>query len=51
MTKKKREPGSPARATIAGIKREMQEPRLAKSVREDLRYQVVLAAEQVTRSG
>jgi hypothetical protein len=40
-----------ARTTIAGVKREMQEPRLAKSVRDDPRYQVMLAAEEPTRSG
>jgi hypothetical protein len=33
-----------AKATIASIKREMQEPRLAKSVRDDPRYQATLAA-------
>jgi hypothetical protein len=59
MRKMRRQPKSPAtvkpkmhaRATIAGIKREMQEPRLAKSVRDDPTYQVVLAAERTTRSG
>jgi hypothetical protein len=51
MGKKRRQPKNLARATIAGIKREMQEPRLAKSVRDDPRYQVVLAAEEATRPG
>jgi hypothetical protein len=50
MKKKKGASKGPARATLAGIKREMQEPRLATSVREDPRYQVVLAAEKPTRS-
>jgi hypothetical protein len=50
MKKKKRQLKATARTTIAGIKREMQEPRLAKSVRDDQGYQVVLAAEP-TRSG
>jgi len=53
VRKKRRQPTGPARvkpkrpagATLAGIKREMQEPRLAKSVRDDLRYQGVLAAD------
>jgi hypothetical protein len=44
MKKKKRVSKGPAGATLAGIKREMQEPRLTKSVRDDPRYQVVLAA-------
>jgi hypothetical protein len=44
MKKKKRASKGPARATLAGIKREMQEPRLTKSVRDDPKYQVVLAA-------
>lgn len=51
MRKKSRQPKGPTRPTIASIKREMQRPRLAGSVRDDLRYQVVLAAEQPTRSG
>lgn len=50
-TGKSRQPKNLARATIASIKREMQEPRLAKSVRDDPRYQVVLAAEEATRPG
>jgi hypothetical protein len=49
MSKKKRQSKRHARATIAGIKREMQEPRLTKSVRDDPRYQVALAAEEPTR--
>jgi hypothetical protein len=44
MRKKKRQSKGQAKALIGGIKREMQEPRLAKSVREDPRYQVELAA-------
>jgi hypothetical protein len=51
MRKKRRRSRDPARATIASITREMLEPRLAKSVRDDPRYQVVLAAERTTRSG
>jgi len=51
MKKKKRDPKGPARTTIAGIKREMQRPRLAASVRDDSSYQVVLATERPTRSG
>jgi hypothetical protein len=51
MKKKKRQLNATARTTIAGIKREMQKPRLAGSVRDDPRYQVVLAAEEPTRSG
>jgi hypothetical protein len=43
--KKKREPKGPARTKIADIKKEMQRPRLAGSVRDDSSYQVVLAAE------
>jgi hypothetical protein len=49
MKKKRRQPKGPARATIAGIKREMQRPRLAGSVRDDPRYQVALATEEPTR--
>jgi hypothetical protein len=49
MKKKRGQPKSPARATIADIKREMWEPRLAKS-RDDPRYQAVLAAEKSSRS-
>jgi hypothetical protein len=45
MRKKK---GSSARARIADIKKEMQEPRLAKSVRDDPTFQAVLAAEELT---
>ena len=44
MRKKKRQSKGHGKALIAGIKREMQEPRLAKSVRDDPRYQVALAA-------
>jgi hypothetical protein len=44
MKKRKRASKGPAGAILAGIKREMQEPRLTKSVRDDPRYQVVLAA-------
>jgi hypothetical protein len=44
MRKKKKLPKGHARTTIASIKREMQEPRVTKSVREDPRYQVALAA-------
>ena len=44
MKKKKGASKGPARATLAGIKREMQEPRLTKSVRDDPRFQVALAA-------
>jgi hypothetical protein len=51
MKKKRRQLKDSARATIAGIEREMREPRLAKSVRDDPRYQVMLAAEEPTRSG
>jgi hypothetical protein len=51
MRKRKREPKVPARATIAEIKREMQEPRLAKSVRDDSGYQLVLAAEEPSPPG
>jgi hypothetical protein len=40
MTKKKKQSKGHAKALIAGIKREMEEPRLAKSVRDDPRYQV-----------
>jgi hypothetical protein len=47
--KKKRQPKSSARTKIADVKQEMQEPRLAKSVRDDPNYQVVLAAEEPTR--
>jgi hypothetical protein len=47
--KKKRQPKSPASTKIADVKREMQEPRLAKSVRDDPNYQVVLADEEPTR--
>jgi hypothetical protein len=47
--KKKREPKAPAKTTIAGIKKEMQRPRLAGSVRDDSSYQVVLATERPTR--
>jgi hypothetical protein len=58
MRKKRRQPKGPAkvkpkrtaRATIAAIKREMQEPLLAKSVRNDTRYQIMLAAEEPNRS-
>jgi hypothetical protein len=49
MKKKGRKLKVPARTTIASIKKEMQEPRLAKSVRDDPRYQVVLAAEEPVR--
>ena len=48
--KKKGKQLKAARATFASVKTEMQEPRLAKSVRDDPRYQVVLAAEKPTRS-
>jgi hypothetical protein len=51
MEKKRRKLEGAARTTIADIKRAMQEPRLAKSVRDDPRYQVVLAAEEPNRSG
>ena len=44
MTKKKRASKRPETAILAAIKREMQEPRVTKSVREDPRYQVALAA-------
>jgi hypothetical protein len=44
MRKKKRQSKGHAKELIAGIKREMQEPRLAKSVRDDPRYQAALAA-------
>jgi hypothetical protein len=44
MTKKKRASKRPETAILAAIKREMQEPRLTKSVRDDPRYQVELAA-------
>jgi hypothetical protein len=44
MKKKKRASKGPETAMLAGIKREMQEPRLTKSVRDDPRYRVVLAA-------
>jgi hypothetical protein len=50
MRKKKREPKVPAKTTIASINAEMPRPRLAGSVRDDLRYQAVLAAEKPTRS-
>jgi hypothetical protein len=43
MKKKKRASKGSERAILAGIKREMQEPRLTKSVRDDPRYQAVLA--------
>jgi hypothetical protein len=49
MRKKKRQLKATPRTTIADIRREMQEPRLTKSVRDDRRYQVVLAAEEPTR--
>jgi hypothetical protein len=49
MKKKGRKLKVPARTTIASIIKEMQEPRLAKSVRDDPRYQVVLAAEEPVR--
>jgi hypothetical protein len=44
MKKKKRASKAPARAILASIKREMQEPRLTKSVRDDPSYQAILAA-------
>jgi hypothetical protein len=40
MRKKRRQSKGHAKALITGIKREMEEPRLAKSVRDDPRYQV-----------
>jgi hypothetical protein len=40
MRKKRRQSKDHAKALIVGIKREMEEPRLAKSVRDDPRYQV-----------
>ena len=43
MKKKRRASKGSERAILAGIKREMQEPRLTKSVRDDPRYQVVSA--------
>jgi hypothetical protein len=49
--KKKRDLIETERAKIASVKKEMQEPRLAKSVRDDPRYQVALAAEEPTRPG
>jgi hypothetical protein len=50
VKKKRRQPKGPARTTISAIKREMQEPRLAKSVRDDPRYQAALAAEEARRA-
>jgi hypothetical protein len=50
MRKKRRQLKGPAKTTVADIKKEMQEPRLAKSVRDDPRYQVVLAAEEARRA-
>jgi hypothetical protein len=50
MRKKKRQSKGYDRALIAGIKREMEEPRLAKSVRDDPRYQVAPVAEQPPNS-
>jgi hypothetical protein len=47
--KKKRQSKGRARALIAGIKREMQEPRLAKSVRDDPNYQAALVAKEPAR--
>jgi hypothetical protein len=39
-----------ARATIAGIKTEMEKPRLTESVRNDKRYQAALLAERLRRT-
>jgi hypothetical protein len=44
MRKKKRRLKATARTTIADIKREMQQPRLAGSVRDDPKYQAALTA-------
>ena len=49
MRKKRRQSKGHAKALIAGIKREMQEPRLAKSVRDDPRDQVAPVAAEPTR--
>jgi hypothetical protein len=54
MRKKRRQPKGPARGkpkrpariTIAGTKRDMQDLRLTKSVRDDPKYQVALAADE-----
>jgi hypothetical protein len=43
MKKKKRASKGSETAILAGIKREMQEPRLTKSVRDDPRYQAMSA--------
>jgi hypothetical protein len=42
MTKKS---GTRKRTTLASVKREMQQPRLAASVRDDPKYQNALSAE------
>jgi hypothetical protein len=44
-------PKRPARTTTAGIKGDMREPRLTKSVRDDPRHQVALADDEPTRPG
>jgi hypothetical protein len=50
MEKKRRQSKGHAKALIAGIKKEMQEPRLVKSVRDDPRYQVAPVAKQPPNS-
>jgi hypothetical protein len=51
MLKKKRNSKESARATIASVKKEMEQPRLTESVRNDRRYQPTLTADKVGRVG
>jgi hypothetical protein len=46
MTKKSSTRKKPARTTLASVKREMQTPRQTASVRDDPKYQAILAAEK-----
>jgi hypothetical protein len=50
MGKKRRQAKGHEKVLIDGIKREMQEPRLTKSVRDDPRYQAAPVAEQPPNS-
>jgi hypothetical protein len=49
MVKKIDKHRQPARTTIASVKKEMDEPRLTESVRNDRGYQIALLSEQKTK--
>jgi hypothetical protein len=49
MVKKMDKQRQPARTTIADVKKEMDNPRLTESVRNDRRYQATLTAEKSSR--